>query len=77
MPVDKPVSVIAAIGPLNSKNEANAHSHDGMDVNTEDIQIDFSSKVTTVLNERICLKNYISEVGCTLEWIVHDSRTSY
>lgn len=45
IPIDRPVSVIAAIGPLNSKNEANAHAHDGMDVNTEDIQIDFSAKV--------------------------------
>lgn len=45
IPVDRDVSVIAAIGPLNSRKEANAHSHDGMDVTVEDIRINFSSQV--------------------------------
>lgn len=45
IPTDGYVSVIAAIGPLNSRQEANAHSHDGMNVNSDDIQIDFTSKV--------------------------------
>lgn len=45
IPADEYVSVIGAIGPLNSRQEANAHSHDGMGYNSEDIQIDFSSKV--------------------------------
>lgn len=45
IPTDGYVSVIGAIGPLNSRREANAHSHDGMNVNSEDIRIDFSSKV--------------------------------
>lgn len=45
IPTDREVSVIAAIGTLNSRREANAHSHDGMNVNNENIQIDFSSKV--------------------------------
>lgn len=45
IPTDGFVSVIAAIGPLNSRQEANAHSHDGMNVNSDDIQIDFTSKV--------------------------------
>lgn len=45
IPTDGYVSVIGAIGSLNSRREANAHSHDGMNVNSEDIRIDFSSKV--------------------------------
>lgn len=45
IPTDGYVSVIGAIGPLNSRQEANAHLHDGMNINAEDIQIDFSSKV--------------------------------
>lgn len=48
IPTDRYVSVIAAIGTLNSRREANAHSHDGMNVNSEDIQIDFSSKVISI-----------------------------
>ena len=34
--------MIAAIGPLNSKKEANAHAP--MDMTVDDVQIDFSSK---------------------------------
>lgn len=45
IPTEGFVSVIGAIGPLNSRREANAHSHDGMSVNSDDIRIDFSSKV--------------------------------
>lgn len=45
IPTDGYVSVIAAIGTLNSRREANAHSHDSMNVNSDDIQIDFSSIV--------------------------------
>lgn len=45
IPTDGYVSVIGAIGTLNSRREANAHTHDGMNVNSEDIRIDFSSKV--------------------------------
>lgn len=51
--LDRPIeasndlSVIAAIGPLNSKGEANAHSHDGLGINYEDMKIDFSSRVRT------------------------------
>lgn len=41
------ISVIAAIGPLNSKGEANAHSHDGLGINYEDMKIDFASRVST------------------------------
>ncbi|XP_037029296.1 protein Skeletor, isoforms B/C isoform X1 [Bradysia coprophila] len=43
-PIDREVSVIAAIGPLNTRREANAHSHTSVDVNTEDIQIDFATR---------------------------------
>ncbi|XP_048505189.1 protein Skeletor, isoforms B/C isoform X2 [Athalia rosae] len=39
---DTEVSVIAAIGPLNSRGEANAHG--SFDKTTEDIQIDFTSR---------------------------------
>lgn len=46
IPTDREVSVIAAIGPLNSRREANAHSHNGMDVNADDIQINFASRVS-------------------------------
>lgn len=45
IPTDRYISVIAAIGTLNSRREANAHTHDGLSVNSDDIQIDFSSKV--------------------------------
>lgn len=44
IPIDREVSIIAAIGPLNNRNEANAHSHTGGDFTTDDIRIDFSSK---------------------------------
>ncbi|XP_055697831.1 protein Skeletor, isoforms B/C isoform X2 [Phlebotomus papatasi] len=44
IPVDREISVIGAIGPLNSEKEANAHLHNGMDATIEDIQINFSSK---------------------------------
>ncbi|XP_050068770.1 protein Skeletor, isoforms B/C-like isoform X2 [Anopheles maculipalpis] len=43
-PLDRQISVIAAIGPLNSRDEANAHSHTGTEVTVDDIQIDFASK---------------------------------
>ncbi|KAJ6637834.1 Protein Skeletor, isoforms B/C [Pseudolycoriella hygida] len=43
-PIDREVSVIAAIGPLNIRREANAHSHSSVDVNSDDIQIDFSTR---------------------------------
>nr|CAD7425672.1 unnamed protein product [Timema monikensis] len=42
IPVDGDVSVIAAIGPLNSRKEANAHAIS--DKTTDDIRIDFSSR---------------------------------
>lgn len=44
IPTDREVSIIAAIGPLNQRKEANAHLHTGTDVNADDIQINFSSK---------------------------------
>lgn len=47
IPTDREISIIAAIGPLNSRQEANSHEHNGVDVNTEDIQINFSAKVRT------------------------------
>uniref|UniRef100_A0A182WYF8 DOMON domain-containing protein n=1 Tax=Anopheles quadriannulatus TaxID=34691 RepID=A0A182WYF8_ANOQN len=43
-PLDRQISVIAAIGPLNSRDEANAHSHTGTEVTVDDVQIDFASK---------------------------------
>lgn len=46
VPTDRNVSVIAAIGPLNSRREANAHAKDGRSVNVDDIQIHFSSTVS-------------------------------
>jgi hypothetical protein len=42
IPVDREVNVIAAIGPLNSRKEANSHSHSGDDHTADDIQINFS-----------------------------------
>lgn len=45
IPTDREVSVIAAIGPLNSRKEANAHSHTPSDHNVDDIRINFSSRV--------------------------------
>ncbi|KAJ4431984.1 hypothetical protein ANN_20593 [Periplaneta americana] len=42
IPTDVEVSVVAAIGPLNSRKEANAHAIP--DKTTEDIRIDFSSR---------------------------------
>ncbi|XP_038117361.1 protein Skeletor, isoforms B/C isoform X2 [Culex quinquefasciatus] len=41
-PSDRQISVIAAVGPLNSQEEANAHNF--RDVTADDIQINFSSK---------------------------------
>lgn len=49
IPTDREINVIAAIGPLNSRGEANSHSHTGDDHTTDDIKIDFSSK-----NEHSC-----------------------
>lgn len=43
IPTDREVSVIAAIGPLNSAREANSHSHSGDDHTVDDIRINFSS----------------------------------
>lgn len=51
IPTDKEVSIIAAIGPLNARQEANSHPHDGLHVNSEDIQINFSSKVCSNTND--------------------------
>ncbi|XP_065354155.1 protein Skeletor, isoforms B/C isoform X2 [Calliphora vicina] len=44
IPTEREVSVIAAIGPLNNRKEANAHSHTPSDHNVDDIRINFSSK---------------------------------
>lgn len=44
IPTDREVSVIAAIGTLNNRKEANAHSHTGTDHNVDDIRINFASK---------------------------------
>lgn len=44
IPLDREVNVIAAVGPLNSRMEANAHSHNGQDATVDDVRIDFSSK---------------------------------
>ncbi|XP_049277508.1 protein Skeletor, isoforms B/C isoform X3 [Anopheles funestus] len=58
-PLDRQISVIAAIGPLNSRDEANAHSHTGTEVTVDDVQIDFASK-----NDHTCtdaLDNYRDE----------------
>lgn len=49
IPTDREVNVIAAIGPLNARGEANSHSHTGSDHTTDDVKIDFSSK-----NEHSC-----------------------
>ena len=49
IPLDREVSVIAAIGPLNSRKEANSHTHTGDEHTVDDIKIDFSSK-----NEHSC-----------------------
>lgn len=51
IPTDRDISVIAAIGTLNSRREANAHAHNGLDVNVDDIQINFSS---FVMNNFFC-----------------------
>lgn len=48
-PNDREVSVIAAIGPLNSRKEANSHSHSDDDHTVDDVKIDFSST-----NEHSC-----------------------
>jgi hypothetical protein len=44
IPLDREVSVIAAIGPLNKNMEVNSHSHRGDEITIDDIRIDFSSK---------------------------------
>lgn len=49
IPTDREVNVIAAIGPLNARGEANSHAHTSEDHTTDDVKIDFSSK-----NEHSC-----------------------
>jgi hypothetical protein len=49
IPVDREVNVIAAIGPLNSRKEANSHSLSGDDYTVDEVKINFSSK-----NEHSC-----------------------
>jgi hypothetical protein len=44
IPTDREISVIAAIGPLNTRGEANSHSHTDDSHTTDDVKIDFSSK---------------------------------
>lgn len=44
IPLDREISVIGAIGPLNARFEANAHAHTPDDYTVDDIKIDFSSK---------------------------------
>ncbi|XP_075145632.1 protein Skeletor, isoforms B/C [Haematobia irritans] len=44
LPTDREVSIIAAIGPLNNRKEANAHTHTGTDHVVDDIRINFSSR---------------------------------
>ncbi|XP_059489504.1 protein Skeletor, isoforms B/C [Neocloeon triangulifer] len=55
IPSDSDVNVIAAIGPLNSRKEANAHNADDRTIG--DLRIDFSSKhdhqCATTLSEKI------------------------
>lgn len=46
IPTDREVSIIAAIGPLNNRKEANAHSHTASDHNVDDIRINFSTRVS-------------------------------
>uniref|UniRef100_A0A1A9VGE8 DOMON domain-containing protein n=1 Tax=Glossina austeni TaxID=7395 RepID=A0A1A9VGE8_GLOAU len=55
IPTDREVSIIAAIGPLNNRMEANAHSHTASDHNVDDIRIDFSSK-----NDNTCKSSLYS-----------------
>lgn len=52
IPLDREVNVIAAIGPLNSRQEANSHSHTDDEHTLDDIKIDFSSK-----NEHSCISS--------------------
>ncbi|CRL05403.1 CLUMA_CG018002, isoform B [Clunio marinus] len=49
IPTDREVNVIAAIGPINKRSEANSHSHTSDDHTTDDVKINFSSK-----NEHSC-----------------------
>ncbi|KAM8703020.1 hypothetical protein ACLKA7_005376 [Drosophila subpalustris] len=44
IPIDRDVSIIAAVGPLNSRKEANAHAHTSSDHNPDDIRINFSKR---------------------------------
>lgn len=49
IPTDREINVIAAIGPINARGEANSHSHTEGDHTIDDVKIDFSSK-----NEHDC-----------------------
>lgn len=44
IPTDREVNVIAAIGPLNERMEANAHAHNGAFNTVDGVRIDFSAK---------------------------------
>lgn len=50
IPIDRDVSIIAAVGPLNARKEANAHSHTASDHNPDDIRINFSKRVSLTVN---------------------------
>ncbi|XP_064550220.1 protein Skeletor, isoforms B/C isoform X1 [Drosophila montana] len=56
IPIDREVSIIAAVGPLNARKEANAHSHTASDHNPDDIRINFSKR-----NDHSC-KNSLYDV---------------
>ncbi|ALC47592.1 CG34355 [Drosophila busckii] len=56
IPIDREVSIIAAVGPLNARKEANAHAHTASDHNPDDIRINFSKR-----NDHSC-KNSLYEV---------------
>uniref|UniRef100_A0A1I8PS48 DOMON domain-containing protein n=1 Tax=Stomoxys calcitrans TaxID=35570 RepID=A0A1I8PS48_STOCA len=63
IPTEREVSIIAAIGPLNSRKEANAHSHTGTDHVVDDIRINFSSRSDN--DCKISLYNVKDESGPT------------
>lgn len=62
IPSDQEVSVIAAIGPLNSRMEVNSHSHTPSDHNVDDIRINFAAKVSLTVWTNIfnCLSHAIT-----------------
>jgi hypothetical protein len=65
IPLDREVNVIAAIGPLNDRREANSHSHSGESHTTDTISMNFNAQ-----GEYTCTKSLydVKDVAKVKAW---------